>query len=233
MPRLPLIEDFTKGPIPPGSNILVEFDPASQWYNACLTIATGWVQSGGVARYSVITQPPDKVRSKFRRLGMDPSELEQKSKLVIYDYYAASLGQQSKENHPIPSLNIADLSIQVARSIRQFPLGHEDLRLHEKYSVISRFNDEKTWVDFVLNRPMARTHVSGSSMVLGVMAGFHSDRAYKALEVGASGVIDFKLDETGEVVTNLIRITKMENVGFDSRWHALKIGENFEVTLEK
>jgi KaiC/GvpD/RAD55 family RecA-like ATPase len=53
------------------------------------------------------------------------------------------------------------------------------------------------------------------------------------LEDANDGIIDLRLDETGEVVKNLIRIRKMQNVSFDSRWHPLKIGENFEVTLEK
>ena len=43
----------------------------------------------------------------------------------------------------------------------------------------------------------------------------------------------FKLDETTDPPRNLIRIRSMRNVGFDGRWHQLKVKEKFEVTLEK
>lgn len=34
-------------------------------------------------------------------------------------------------------------------------------------------------------------------------------------------------------VRNFLRIRTMRNTGFDSRWHLLKINENFEVTIEQ
>ena len=42
--RIPLIDDLAKEPVPPGSQLLVEYDPASSWYNAALAIAVGWLR---------------------------------------------------------------------------------------------------------------------------------------------------------------------------------------------
>jgi KaiC/GvpD/RAD55 family RecA-like ATPase len=68
----------------------------------------------------------------------------------------------------------------------------------------------------------------------GIIRGIHSDWAYKNKEASVDGIVDFKLDESGEVPRNLIRIRSMRNVGFDGRWHQLRVNdENFEVTLEK
>lgn len=63
--------------------------------------------------------------------------------------------------------------------------------------------------------------------------GYHSDWVYKAVEAAVDGIIDFKLDDSGEEPQNLMRIRSMRNVGYDGKWHGLKVGENLEVTLEK
>jgi len=50
----------------------------------------------------------------------------------------------------------------------------------------------------------------------------------------SDGIIDFRIKTESEEVVNMIRIRTMRNVGFDSRWHRLRIShENFEVTLEE
>lgn len=76
VPRVPLIEDLTSGPVPAGSQLLVEYDPASQWYNASLTIMAGWLKTGGTGTYHTYAQPPDDVRSQLRRLGVDSNTPE-------------------------------------------------------------------------------------------------------------------------------------------------------------
>ena len=42
-----------------------------------------------------------------------------------------------------------------------------------------------------------------------------------------------KVEEEGQSTRDLIRIRSMRNVHFDREWHELKIGHNFEITLEK
>jgi KaiC/GvpD/RAD55 family RecA-like ATPase len=115
LPRIPLIKDLTKGPIPPGSNILVEFDPASQWLNASLTIAAGWVKDGGKVSYIANSQSPDDIRSQLRRLGLPSEELKRTDRLWITDGYSASMGQKSKERFAVESLKAADLSLWMVK----------------------------------------------------------------------------------------------------------------------
>jgi KaiC/GvpD/RAD55 family RecA-like ATPase len=111
LPRLPLIEDLTSRPIPAGSNILAEYDPASQWYNASITISAGWLSTGGKVDYDTFSQSPDDIRAQFRRVGVKPDVIEREEKLTITDWYTATLGQKSKEKHSHESLRIPELSI--------------------------------------------------------------------------------------------------------------------------
>jgi KaiC/GvpD/RAD55 family RecA-like ATPase len=63
--------------------------------------------------------------------------------------------------------------------------------------------------------------------------GVYSDYIYKSMEAAVDGIIDFKLEEEGKSTSDLMRIRSMRNVHFDREWHELKIGDNFEVTLEQ
>jgi len=231
LPHIPLIEDLTKGPVPPGSNILVEFEPASQWYNASITIAAGWIRTGGRTSYNVHTQPPDNIRSQLKRLGLEPEELEKTDTLRIWDWYTASLGRKSKERLAIDSLKVADLSIMQARGVDR--LIPDVLRVWDTTSYLSRFNDEKAWIELELTRFIPSSSSQQSTGIGGVMRGVHSDWAYNRLEGAYEGIVDFKVEEEGNTIRDLMRIRSMRNVHFDREWHELKIGENFEVTLAK
>lgn len=233
VPPIPLIEDLTKGPIPAGSSLLVEYDPASQWYNASLTIAAGWVRSGGTVWYTGLAQPPENIRSQFKRLGLDVGAFEKEDKLLVRDGYAATLGQKSKEKYAYDSLKVSDLSIHVATIYMRGPLCSDHLAIADDVSCLARFNEEKSWVEFMLTRVFPADRMRNLTSIYGVMRGVQSQNAYNRLEGAASGVIDFKVEESGDEVRNSMRIRLMGNVGFDSRWHQLKIGDNFEVTMEK
>ena len=107
------------------------------------------------------------------------------------------------------------------------------LRVIDNASSTARFNDEKLWVEFILTRQFPRGPIWKATLIDPIVRGLHSEWVYRSLEAGADGIIDFKLEESGEETQNLIRIRNMRNVGFDRKWHTLKTGENFEVRLEK
>ncbi|MGA8857371.1 MAG: ATPase domain-containing protein [Candidatus Bathyarchaeia archaeon] len=233
MPRIPLIEELTTGQVPVGSNLLVEYDPASQWYNASLTIAAGWLKSGGSLGYNLSTQPPENVRTQLKRLDVDAEELEGNGRLVINDWYTGTLGRKSKEKQAWDSLKVADISIDMAKTRMGGPPLPNYLRIADNFSTLARFNDEKVWVEHALSRSFPSAKIIQSTQILGIIKGLHGDWAYKNLEAAVDGIVDFKLEEGSDRTQNYIRIRSIRNVQFDSRWHLLNIGENFEVTLDK
>ncbi|MFI5450394.1 MAG: RAD55 family ATPase [Candidatus Bathyarchaeia archaeon] len=232
MPRIPLIEDLTKGPVPPGSQIIVEFDPASQWTNASLTIAAGWVKEGGSVSYVADSQSPEDIRSQLRRLGLAVEELERTDRLWITDLYSASIGQKSKERFTVESLKVADLSIYIGREAMGDSPAPEFLVIADNNSILDRFNAEKNWVEMFLTRPIPMGKTRQITQLIAFMAGVHSTWAYKQLEAAVDGIVDFKVEDVNGERRTFIGIRNMRNVSFDSRWHPLRIGENFEVTLD-
>ena len=229
--RIPLIEDLMMDPVPAGSVLMVEFDPTSLWYAASVTIAAGWLKTGGIVTYSVNGQTPDSIRAQFRRLGFDVETLEKDERLVIFDGYTITLGRRSKEKYAAQSLKAGDLSITYSREVMQAGPVPELLTIVDTVSSLARFNDDRAWVEFLLTRGIPSASLTKSTTIAGIIQGLHPDSVYKQLEAAVDGVVDFKLDEATDPPTNLMRIKSMRNIGFDARWHQLKKGENPEVTL--
>ncbi len=233
--QMPLFEELTTAPIPPGSNLLVLFDAASEWYNAGLTISAGWLRTGGRVHYNTCVQSPDAVRSQLKRQGLNPEELEKEDRLRIYDWYSVTLGGKSEEKNAVQSLKVQDLSPQYGTWMKAGGLKEDakTLRIIDNSSVLTRYNDEKMYVEFHLTRVFPRSPIWKATLISPIVRGLHSDWLYRSLESGADGIIDFRLDETQDPACNLIRIRNMRNVPFDGKWHRLKVAENLAVSLEK
>lgn len=204
-------------------------------------MAAEWLKTGGSVRYCTFTQPPDSVRSKLTRLGIDVEELEKSGNLEIYDLYSATLGKKSKESAAADSLKAADWSIQFLQ--RQMPTStaaesdfqswSKHLAIVDDNSTFARFNDEKAWVELELTRIIPSTRLRKMTYILSVMKAIHSEWVYRRLESAMDGVIDVKLDDTTDPARNLIRIRVMRNVGYDGRWHSLRVARNSEVAIEQ
>lgn len=233
MPRIPLIEDLTGGPVPAGSNLLVEYDAASQWYNAALTIAAGWLKGRGTVDYNASVESPAQVRLKLNRLGLDVEELEKEGRLELWDFYTVMLGRKSDEKFAPSSLKVSEQSIGFAKEEMSLPIAPDMLRIVDDLSYLDRFNDEKNWLEFVVSRVFPAATLRKITAIRGFTKGVHSEKTYSRLEAAADGIIDFRLEEAGGRTRTAMRIRSMRNVTYDSQWYPLKIGENFEVTVEK
>lgn len=238
MPRIRLINDLTEVPLPPETNLLVEFEPASQWYNSCVAIAAAWAKEGGDVSYNVFVESPDSVRAKLRRLELNVEALEEEGKLRIYDWYTPTLGRKSKENYGIESLKVADQSIIFRLTEDDLNRPEElewpnSLRIADNFSTLARFNDERLCIEFALTRVFPIAPARKSTLICGIMKGVHSEWAYRQLEGAVEGIVDFKLEEAGQTTRDMIRIRSMRNLRYDRQWHELRIGRNLDVTIEK
>lgn len=211
--------------------LLVEFAGASQWYNAALTIAAGWLKQGGKVTYNALAHSPEDVRFGLSRLGVNCEECEREDTLRIWDYYTASLGKKSNEKYAYYSLKVADLSLRVAKEDMHEAPQSEWLRVFDNISTWYRFNDEKSVLELELTRHIPSLKVRKTTSIRALMKNVQSVWVIEQLEGAHDGIIDFKIDETTDPAQNLFRIRNMRNVGFDGRWRRLRIAENLEVTL--
>jgi KaiC/GvpD/RAD55 family RecA-like ATPase len=220
-------------PIPAGSALMVEFDPTSQWYAASITIAVGWLKTGGTVTYSVNGQTPDSLRAQFKRLGVDVEALEKDEQLVIFDGYTITLGQISNEKYAAKSLKAGDLSITYSREVMHAGPVPELLTIVDTVSTLARFNDDRAWVEFLLTRGIPSAALTKSTTIAGIIKGLHPDFVYKQLEAAVDGVIDVKLDDKSDPPRNLIRVRSMRNLQFDGRWREIAYGKNLDITIKE
>jgi KaiC/GvpD/RAD55 family RecA-like ATPase len=237
LPKIPLIEDLTTGTMPAGSNIVVEYESSSQWYAASIAIAAGWLKQGGSVSYNALAQSPANIRIALKRLGIDTASLEAEpaapnERLRIWDHYTSTLGLKSSEKLT-QTPKVADLSIYMSKEQFKFEPDPQRLSVVDDLSTYARFNDEKSLVEYLLTRFLPLGSMIKLTNVHGLMKGVHSDSVYSRFEAANDGIVDVKVEEYEGEIRNLLRIRTMRNLGFDSRWHVLKINESSGVTLGK
>jgi len=140
---------------------------------------------------------------------------------------------KSDEKLRMESLKISDISIHFITQQFKREVETGKLVLVDDWSSYARFNEEKTWVEFLLTRDFALTSRQAFHNIGGLMKGMHSGSVYNRLEASADGIVDIKVEEEGNTIRDMIRIRNLRNVHYDREWHELKLGENFEVRLEK
>ena len=176
---------------------------------------------------------PDKLRARLQQSGFDTAKLEADDKLRIQDYYTATLGKISRESHPNP-VKVNEMTLAWAKVIKWAEQNGPEthlLRIWNNLSTLGRFNDEKTWVEFILSRDLLLGEKLGATTIRGIVKGVHEEWVYRRLEDSHDGIIDMKLEDAGKETLDMIRIRGMREVNFDRKWHQLKVDRTFTVSL--
>lgn len=231
---IPIIDELVGGDIPFSEVILIEFDPDSSWFLTAVSMVAQMLKSGRSATFHSFSNPPDKVRGRLRRQGLDIERMETDGRFAIIDWYSASVGAQSNEKNAISSLQVSQMAIElvgIRQEVRKSPGFLKDIHLDDNWSVVFEQNDEKSVVQFLTTRVLVNLSFAKTVHVCGITRGLHSDYVYKTLENAAYGIVDVRAQELGGQVESLIRVRLMKEQNFDSRWHKLRVNENFEVSL--
>ena len=239
--------------IEPGTILIVEYDPESQWLAVATTIATRFLAAGGYLCYVSELRSTDDVKRDFTRLGADIPSLVKTGRLFFYDYYSAGLTGGSLPSIPqhgffenfeggrrVSSLKIADLSIQWLKDskygyepedvVEKWPPGA--LAIAESASQMLRFNDESAFVEYAISRVNPNERKANRINVTGFVRGVHSESFYRRIEDATDGVVDIRVSEKKGEPKNLLRVRSLKGKRYDARWHEITIGADGEATLK-
>ena len=250
--RLPLLEPLIPNGVKAGSILLVEYDPESQWLSVATTMTARYVERGSNACLAVCVRPRQDARRDLSRLGLDVDKAEVAGLLCVDDWYAATLslerstgasrfyevvGEGADSYVRVNSLKVADLSIEWLRLMKDghpyivenWPPGH--IIVLESFSPMLRFNDEKTFLDWIEGRFNPYERSKNRIELQGVIRGVHSESFYRRMESASDGVLEVRLMERGEEVKNLLRVRSVKGQPHDSRWHEIQVKPNGEATI--
>jgi KaiC/GvpD/RAD55 family RecA-like ATPase len=250
---VPLLAEFIPDGVKPGTLILVEFDPESEWLAVASTIVNGYLLAGGRAYYSASIRSPEAVKENLNALGAKVSEAIVEGRFVLVDYYSATLtggraeGGGSSVFEPIEggvrvrSLKVADLSVEWLKwrkegfqswdLIETWPSGA--LGVWESMSPMLRFDEEGGFLEWLISRANPNERSAKRIFFNGVVRDVHSVAFYKRLESEYDGVIELRVMERGEEAKNFLRIRSLKGQPHDARWHEIQIKQNGLAALVK
>lgn len=232
----------------PGTTIVVEYDPASQWYAVATTIAAHYLHAGSRALYVAMARPRETIVKALTRLGIDVAANENSGLLRIDDWYSASLSPEQSADQAVSAVDdrylrittvkVADLSLHSSKELRgQSTLskwGSEQigaLTVGESFSMLLRFNEEKTFLEWFESRDLPLQRKVGRISLMGFARGVHSDSFYGRIESATEGLIDVRVIEREDEAGSFLRVRNLKDQPHDARWHKIEIKPNGEALL--
>jgi KaiC/GvpD/RAD55 family RecA-like ATPase len=249
--NIPLLGSLVPGGLKPATILAVEFDPESQWFSVATTMAAKCVLGNSYVGYLAAARPREDVIRDLLALGVDVSSAFKSGRLTIDDWYSATLTGGQLGNMPgnegvneaieggvrVSSLKVADLSVQWLKESKELPQDGGkvwpagSLVLVESCSEELRFNEEKTYAEWMASRVNPNERKMGNITLQGFARGLHSDWFYKRMEAITDGVIDVSVREQEGESKSFLRLRSLRAQPYDGRWHRIDIQPSGEANL--
>jgi len=232
----PFLKELIPGGIEYGTNLLVEFEADSLWYETSLTIAAHALRTGIKIDYHNFQHTPNDIRKALDRRGLDVRKLEDDNMLWIVDSYTVQTGHDtSKDQTDVTqvSVKLADWSIALARDLKMGISETMKRRLHidDNTGILLQYNEEKAIIDFWRTRYIPYSRARECVNIYSLLTNVTSTSFYKQYESLSDGIIDFKSEEAENELQHYVRIRTLRGRRCDTHWRKLELSDNGEVAL--
>ncbi len=236
---LPILKELAPGGFGYSTNLLVEFDPKSIWYEFSLTIASHALRTGIRTDYHTLQHYPNEVLEGLATLGLNVEKLQEEGTLSIIDSYTIQLGlgaptiPKGRVHFQTQSVKLSDWSLALSQEMKTGTPESEKRRLHidDNTSVLLQYNDEKIFIDIWRTRFIPAARLRELAFLHSLATGVYSESFCRQFESIADGIIELKSEEKGGGIEHYVRVRTVRGKSYDSRWHQLKLLENGEVGL--
>ena len=220
--NIPLLAALLPEGVPYGNSFIIEFDPDSSYYQILESTVHDLLSAGHVVSFFDYTRFPDQVRRELTALGSDIEQLKSDGRFHLYDGYSATLGMKSKEPLYFESLKVADLSLHFLKMTKDDNPIKNDIGFSDNGSIGLRYNEERAFIDFYATRVIPRVKLHERINFSAFVTGVHSAHFYRSMEDLADGILDIKLDDSGEKPYTKLRVRVFKRGRFDPSWRRVK-----------
>lgn len=231
---LPILTGLIPGGIRPGTDLLVEFDSQSLWYETSLTIAAQALEAMHRTEYHVFERRPTEVLKALEALGVKVRELRQQDTFRVIDSFtvqtAIGAAEEAGKTGLAPrtfatqSVKISDWSIAVGQQIKAGAEADRGLlHIDDNTGVLLQYNDEKVVIDCWRTRIIPHTKMSEAFAIYSLLTGVASPAFYRQFESLCDGVIEFRSEEKGERIDHLARVRILRGRNVDSSWRRIRL----------
>ncbi len=228
--RIPILTDLIPAGVPYRTAFVIEYDADSGYYQILESTVHDLLGAGEVVSFFDYTRFPNQVRQDLRALGSDIDALEEEGKFHLYDGYSATLGVKSKEKLSFESLKVADMSLYFLKMTKDENPIKNDIGFSDNGTVVARYNDEKTFLDWYATRVIPRVRLHDRISFTAFVSGVHSASFYKSIEDICDGVIDVKFDDSKGTPLTKLRVRAFKLGQFNGSWRRVKF-EGLHATL--
>jgi KaiC/GvpD/RAD55 family RecA-like ATPase len=234
---IPLFQQLIPSGLEYGTNLLVEFEPHSIWYETSLTATAQALRSAYKTDYYVLQHTPNEVRKALGGLGLDVRKLEDDDTFRIIDSYSAQVGlaqpEEAERSVFRQSLKLSDWSIEYARMIKTDLYPEQNGRLHidDNTAILLQYNDEKMFIDLWRTRHIPMVRARELILFHSVVTEIASNAFYKQFESLCDGIVDVKSEERQGQMQHYLRVRTLRGKPIDSRWRRLQLMKNGEVAI--
>ena len=239
MVNLPIFESLLSVGLDYGTNLLVEFEPDTIWYDVSLAIAADALRKGLRTEYHTLQLGPTEVRKALNRLGLDVKKLEEEGILRIIDSYNVALGIGSPEEPATrnevfftKSLRLADWSVGFADQMKSVDEREKRwLHIDDDLTPLLRHNDEKAIIHYWQTRMVPWVRAREALSIGAISPGVASESFYKQLEPLNDGIIDLRSREEGGLIGQYLRVRVIRGMQYDSRWLRVELLKDGDLKL--
>ena len=171
--------------------------------------------------YVTTSETPEEIELSMKKLGLDIRPYEEKNKLLIVDGCSWKLGRKSSSNYAVDGQHnyLTSMSIAINKAKKNFV---KICFVFDSISELVALSDKDSTINF-LQVLTAKIRLEGGKALFTVASGAHEDYFMNLLRLTFDGILEMKLDDSGNELKRLLRVFSLKRIKHKTNWVPFEI----------
>ena len=171
--------------------------------------------------YVTTSETPEEIESSMKTFGLDISPYKEKNMVRIVDGCSWKIGRSSSSKYAVDSQQnyLTAISIKIKKAQQDY----NNIRfVFDSVSELTALCDPDSVLNF-LQVLTTKIRLAGGKAIFTVATGAHDKNFMNLLRLTFDGILEMKLDETGNEIKKLLRIFSLKGIGHKTSWTPFEI----------